>query len=171
MAHNVKRMALLGVWVSLFASPALAEPQDYIGLTLASEHFGEDSLNEFNPGLTYGRRWSSGERAELFLEGGLVLNSYDELGPLLVGGVNWRALRTGRDAEVRLGLFAGTAYYDELSEELEEDHGIPNFQGMIPIVGVSATWRIGRTSIRLSGLPVSDEDLDGVVALSLAYAF
>ncbi len=40
------------------AVTAVAGPQDdYVGFSLVSWHFGNNGLNDFNPGVTYGRRF------------------------------------------------------------------------------------------------------------------
>lgn len=163
-------MRRLMLCLALAAAPAAAEPETYMGVVLGSRHFGGTGFNDVNPGLTWGRRWPVGAgRWERHVEAGVFYNSYREVSPIAVAGLSTRVARVG-PGEVRVGLSVGTAYYEDLSRQLERDYGVPNVAGFIPIGLATVTYRLDRAEWRLSLLPVQD-DVDAVVNLSVAVPF
>ncbi len=157
----------------LFLSPAFAQAQDsqrYAALILGSVHFGVD-LNDFNPGLLIGHRWQRGEGGfEYHLEGGVFYNSYEEVAPILMGGVSYQLAELG-SFNLRGGVSAGTGYYGALAPTLERDYGIPNVEGFIPLVAASLALRDTRRPVeyRLTALP--GDAGTGVLNLSVAFDF
>ncbi len=150
--------------------PLSSYRQNYIGLFIASQHFGNDELNNLTPGLTLGRRWQKNDSGlELFVEGGIFYNSYDEVSPLVVAGISTRLFAIA-GGELRIGASAGTAYYDELSESLEDEYGIPNLGGFIPIVSLTTSWRKENIEYRLTLVP-PDTDTTAIVNASITFAF
>lgn len=142
----------------------------YFGMIIGSQHFGNDSLNDFNPGLTLGKRWDARwDGGEYHVEGGVFYNSYDEISPLLLAGVSTRLARAGR-GEIRVGASAGIAYYDELSGSLKDRYGLPSIGGFIPMAVLTASYRISPVEIRLTTLP-PDTDTVAVLNLSIAFDF
>ncbi|WP_299814187.1 hypothetical protein [uncultured Jannaschia sp.] len=166
-AALVIRLAL-----ALLALPVPASAGErYLGIILGSEHFGSDAYNDINPGLTLGSRWPL-ERGltEAHAEAGVFYNSYEEVSPIAVVGLSRQVARLGPGA-VRIGGSVGLAYYKELSEILEDRHGIPNVGGFIPMGFVSGTYRTDRVEVRLNVLPYMSDDVDSVLNLSLAIPF
>lgn len=157
--------------LAALALPATASAdQYYAGVFIGSEHVGNDNLNDVNPGLSFGHRWSkSGSPVEYHVEGGVFYNSYEEVSPILMAGVSTRLIEAGR-GEFRVGASIGAAYYEELSQQLEDNYGIPNAGGFIPIVALTAAYRIDNTDIRLTTVP-PDTDTKAVVNLSVAFGF
>ncbi|ABD56261.1 hypothetical protein [Jannaschia sp. CCS1] len=154
--------------------PAMAAAQEaerYVTFVFGTAHFGAD-LNDFNPGLMVGRRWHGArDGLEFHLEGGVVYNSYDEVSPIVMGGISQRLTTIG-PVEVRGGLSFGTAYYGELAPRLERDYNIPNIDGFIPLLLPSLSLRHegdDRFDYRLTVLP-GDEGIGGL-NLSLAVRF
>ncbi|WP_027234169.1 hypothetical protein [Leisingera caerulea] len=161
---------LLTVTAALSAAPALCGEGRYLGVIIGSEHFGNDSLNDFNPGLTLGKRWDARwDSGEYHVEGGVFYNSYEEASPLLLAGVSTRLVRAGR-GEIRVGASAGIAYYDELSGSLKDRYGLPSVGGFIPVAVLGASYRISPVEIRLTTLP-PDTDTEAVLNLSIAFDF
>ena len=141
------------------AGPGRAEEDRYIGIFVGSQHIGSDEYNDFNPGLTYGRRWSYGTGGtEVHVEGGVFYNSYREVSPIVVAGVSTRVARIGM------------AYYKELSEVLEAKYDFPSVGGFLPVAAVTGAYRVRNVEYRLSVLPYGD-DVDGVVNFSFAVSF
>jgi hypothetical protein len=169
MDHALRR-GLAALILSTIAASASAEPVTYGAAYLHSWHIGTDELNDNTPGLAIGRRWPSkaGSR-ELHVEGGVFWNSYEEIALILQGGVSWQLAEIGPGA-LRLGASAGTARYEEQSKRLEDAYGIPNLGGFIPIVAVTATYRVGATGIRLTSVP-PDTDVTAIFNLSVAHEF
>lgn len=169
MDHALRR-GLAAIALSTIAAPALAEPVTYGAAYLHSWHIGNGELNDTTPGVTLGRRWPSVETSrEYHAEGGVFWNSYEEISPILLGGVSWQLAEIGPGA-LRLGASAGTARYEEQSKRLEDAYGIPNLGGFIPIVAVTATYRVGATDIRLTSVP-PDTDVTAIFNLSVAHEF
>ena len=154
---------------SLLAAPAQAD-RPYVGVFLGSWHAGTDDLNGVNPGLTYGRRWAAARPGmEWHMEGGVFLNSYEEVSPILLGGLSARVADLP-GGSLRIGVSAGTAYYQDLSDDLRDTYGIPAIGPFIPLVAATAAYRTERVEWRLTALP-SGGDVDAVVNLSLAVPF
>lgn len=167
---HARRSGLAAIAISLIAAPALAEPATYGAAYLHSWHIGTDKLNDNTPGLALGRRWpSTGSSFEHHVEGGVFWNSYEEISPILLGGVSWQLAEIGPGA-LRFGGSAGTARYEEQSKRLEDAYGIPNLGGFIPIIAVTASYRVGRTDLRITAVP-PDVDVDAILNLSVAHEF
>lgn len=155
--------------LTLLAAPAAAGER-YLGAFAATWHVGTDALNGFNPGVTYGRRWDAwAPGVEWHLEGGVFFNSYEEVSPIVMGGLS-TAVATLPRGTLRAGLSVGTAYYEELSAVLEDDFGVPSVGGFIPLVAASLAWRTETLEYRLTTLPPGGE-VDAVVNLSFAIPF
>ncbi|MGR3626431.1 MAG: hypothetical protein ACU0A0_09100 [Limimaricola sp.] len=160
----------LAALLAMLPASAMADPVSYGAAYIHSWHVGTDSLNDNTPGLAFGRRWvPEAGRVEYHLEGGVFWNSYEEVSPILLGGVSWLLAEAGPGA-LRLGGSVGTARYEAQSRRLEEAYGIPNLAGFVPIVALTATWRMGATDIRLSTLP-PDTGVDAIFNLSVARSF
>lgn len=152
------------------AGPEASRPwTPYLGILVRSLHAGNDALNDATPGVTLGLRQPRAPGWEVFGEAGVFLNSYDEIAPIAMVGASRRVASLG-PAELRVGASAGTAYYKDLSEDLEERYGIPNVAGFLPVVAASAALRLGDTDIRLTTVP-PDTDTDFILNLSLATRF
>lgn len=165
-----RRRGLAALFLSTIAASASAEPVTYGAAYIHSWHIGSDALNDNTPGLAIGRRWPSAVTSfERHVEGGVFWNSYEEISPILLGGVSWQVAEIGPGA-LRLGASAGTARYEEQSKRLEDAYGIPNFGGFIPIVAVTVTYRMGATDIRLTTVP-PDTDVTAIFNLSVAREF
>lgn len=165
-------LALLASSFSLSAGPLspTGEANTYIGVILGSQHFGTDSLNNNTPGLTIGRRYQlEADRLEGFIEGGVFYNSYEEVAPLAFAGYTARIANLTA-GELRLGGFLGIGYYEELGEALNEQYGLPYVEGFIPMVGATASYRLGRHELRLTTVP-SAGDVDAIANLSYAFSF
>ena len=153
--------------LACLATPAAAQDR-YLGVILGSAHVGTNALNGVNPGLTYGQRWRAARPGvEWHLEGGVFLNSYEEVAPLLLGGVSARVADLP-GGSLRIGVSAGAGYYRELSEEI--DDAIPSVGGFVPLVAATLAYRREAVEWRLTTLPVGD-DVDAVVNLSVAVPF
>lgn len=167
----------------LLAPPAVAGPfarwsegRTYLGFILGSDHIARSGgsaagFNDHTGGLTLGRRWPVGQvpGQEFSLEGGVFYNSYRETGPIAIFGYSARAADLGRAGELRIGAFAGTAYYPSLSKSLRSHYGVPSIGGMVPMIGLSGSWRLGPSELRLTAVPPGD--LAAVVNLSWSLAF
>lgn len=152
------------------AAPLAAEETNYIGVFIGSQHFGNENLNNTNPGLSFGRRWDAGSSGiEYHAEAGVFYNSYNEVSPLALAGISTRIAEVG-PGEIRVGASAGLAYYDQLSESLEANYGIPNIAGFIPIVALTASYRFGKSEVRLTSVP-PDTDTKAIVNLSVTTQF
>ena len=160
-------MRILALLLALLAAPAAA--QDYGVLVIGSEHVGDETLNDFNPGLGFGRRTGGPMGLEANVEGGVFLNSYDEIAPYALYGLSGAVAQVGA-SEIRLGGFAGLFRYEELSVIFERDYGIPNVGGFIPLVGLTGSVRTGKTDVRISALPPG-AGVDAVLNLSIAREF
>jgi hypothetical protein len=162
------RPALLAA-LTAAALPAAADER-YLGVYLGTWHVGTDDLNGVNPGLTYGRRWDAfAPGVEWHLEGGVFYNSYEEVSPIVLGGLSTEIAQL-RYGTLRAGLSVGTAYYGELSSTLEDDFGVPNLGGFIPLVAASLAYRREAFEVRLNALPPGGV-ADAVLNLSLAVPF
>ncbi|SDF31574.1 hypothetical protein [Limimaricola pyoseonensis] len=162
-------LALLLICVLLPGSAA-AQAVDYGAVYLRSWHLGTDTLNDATPGLAFGRRWAAGESGrELHLEGGVFLNSYDEISPLLLGGVSWPFAEAG-PGTLRIGASLGAARYESRARQLRADYAIPDLGGFLPLAALSASYRIGRTDLRLTTVPPG-EGVTAVFNFSLSRAF
>ena len=169
MDHALRR-GLAAIALSTIAAPAQAEPVSYGAAYIRSWHIGSDALNNTTPGLAIGRRWPSAVTSfEHHVEGGVFWNSYEEVSPILLGGVSWQVAEIGFGA-LRLGGSVGTARYEEQSKYLEEVYGIPNIGGFIPIVALTASYRVGRTDIRLTTVP-PDTGVTAILNLSVVREF
>jgi hypothetical protein len=139
----------------------------YFSFILGSEHVGNDHLNNINPGITLGYRWkTSRPGVEWHIEGGVFYNSYEEISPILIGGVSTSVAEIA-GGDLRIGLSAGTAYYAELAPTLKQNHGIPNIGGYIPIVGITAAWRKDEWDYRLTTVPAG-VDTKAILNFSIA---
>jgi len=142
----------------------------YFGVMVGSRHFGTDMMNDKTPGLTFGNRWEGRKPgSEWFMEGGIFMNSYEEISPIVLFGTSTSLGHIGQ-TEVRGGIAIGTAYYRELSVRLQDRHGIPNIAGFIPIVAASIALRRGTSEIRFTAVP-PDSPASFVLNLSLTHAF
>lgn len=142
----------------------------YLGIILGSVHIGHVHLNNFNPGLTYGRIWPGPRpRLDWFAEGGVFYNSYKEVSPIAMFGVRYDIGRLG-PAEIHLGAAGGIGYYRKLSASLEQDYGIPNVAGFIPMAALSLSAQVGRTEYRLTTVPAG-RDVKAIFNLSVAVHF
>lgn len=165
-----RQFSALAALATLAAAPLAAEEVSYIGVFIGSQHFGNENLNNINPGLSIGRRWDAwAEGVEYHAEAGVFYNSYEEVSPLALAGISTRLAELG-PGELRVGASAGIAYYDELSESLEANYGIPNVGGFIPIVALTASYRFGGSEIRLTSVP-PDTDTKAIVNLSMTTRF
>ncbi|MEX3014419.1 hypothetical protein [Gymnodinialimonas hymeniacidonis] len=155
--------------IGLGLGPVKAQDR-YLAVILGSAHIGVD-LNDFNPGLLLGHRWQAPrDGVEYHLEAGIFYNSYEEVAPLVMGGVSFRLAELG-SFDLRGGVSAGTGYYGTLAPILERDYGIPNIEGFIPLVAASIALRDTQRPVeyRLTALP-GDAGV-GVVNLSVAFDF
>lgn len=163
-----------------FALPAAAgvaftNGKTYAGVILNSAHIdpsakSAENLNNKTFGLTIGRRWSVGPRdQEVSIEGGYFYNSYRESGPLVILGWSARVFQLTPKDQIRAGLFTGLGYYPTLAKNLKTEYGIPNFNDMIPMAGLSASWRHGPSELRLTAVP--PKNLKAILNLSWTYAF
>lgn len=168
--------AVCALAVALSAAAAVAqevaqEPASYVAFLAGSWHVGNDDLNNVTPGITFGRRGPlpQGPATEWHVEGGVFFNSYREVSPILLTGLSrdMGGLGPGR---LRLGASVGTAYYRALSRDLKTDYGIPNLGGFIPVVAVTAAWRLDDTDIRISTVPPGEDTL-AIFNLSVARRF
>ncbi len=160
------------VLILMLLTGPLAAQERFGALILGSQHFGDGgALNDFNPGLALGWRWSGIRGLEQSVEGGVFYNSYEEVSPFVLYGLSAEVARPTPDWSLRAGAFAGIALYEDLSEILEDDYGLPNVEGFIPIAGVTgiARWR-DTTDVRLTLVPPG-ADVDLIVNLSLARRF
>lgn len=163
-------MFRLLVLLLCFASPALAEDRYYVGVMFGSQHVGSDEFNDFNPGLTFGRRRSLGDGGvEWHIEGGVFYNSYREISPILVTGLSTPLAQIG-PGELRLGASVGTAYYRELSDILERENDFPNVAGFLPIAAITTSYRVDKIDYRMSILPYG-QDVKAVLNFSIAAQF
>lgn len=156
----------------VLSAPATAQDsQRYATLILGSVHFGID-LNDFNPGLLLGHRWSrEGSAVEYHLEGGVFYNSYEEVSPIIMAGVSYPVATLGR-VDLRGGVSVGTAYYGELAPTLDALYDIPSAGGFIPLVAANLALRDTRhenVEYRFTALP-GDGGV-GVLNLSIAFDF
>ncbi|WP_316016000.1 hypothetical protein [Roseobacter sp. HKCCA0434] len=162
------RLALL--LALTLASPLMAQER-YLTLFVGSEHFGDDTLNNFNPGLGIGWRSDGPWGLEQAYEFGVFYNSYEEVAPIGIYSLSAEVARPSEDISLRAGGFVGAAYYDALSEVLEDQYGLPNIGGVIPILGVSGALRYrDTTDMRLTLVPPG-AGVDAIVNLSLARRF
>lgn len=153
---------------SLVGQANAGEKERYLALVFGSTHFGEE-LNDFNPGILIGYRWTSNSHGlEYHLEGGIFRNSYKESSPIFMWGVS-HSLFEIESVEFRGGLSVGTAYYGELAPHLEREFGIPNIDGFIPLAAVTFSVRARNLEYRFSVLP--GDDVFGALNLSAATRF
>lgn len=142
----------------------------YIGVILGSVHVGNSTLNDVNPGVTYGRRWQlTPGGLDLYAEGGVFYNSYREVSPLALVGVNYAFGQIGR-ARLSIGAGTGIAYYKKLSKTLKRDYGIPNIGGFIPLATLTLTAQVGKVEYRLTTVPAAG-DVQAIMNFSVAYHF
>lgn len=168
----MRRATVFAVALAFAAAPAAAgDPAGYVAFLAGSWHVGNDALNNVTPGITFGRRGPvpRGRETEWHVEGGVFFNSYREVAPILLGGLSRDAGALGR-GRLRLGASLGTAYYRKLSRDLKADYDIPNLGGVIPVVAVTAAWRLDATDIRLSAVPPGRDTL-AIFNLSVARRF
>lgn len=151
--------------------PTLAAAQDrthYVGLVAGTAHVGNDTLNDINPGLSFGVRWGT-PTLEYHVEGGVFYNSYEEVAPFVIAGISTHLFHLGA-VEIRGGVSTGLGYYKELSPILEEEYGIPNFAGYIPLAMATITMRYEELDVRITTIP-PNPDTKAVLNLSFAYSF
>ncbi|MDE0522178.1 MAG: hypothetical protein OXH79_09515 [Boseongicola sp.] len=153
----------------LLLSGAVHAQDRYFGLVVGSLHVGNDNLNNFNPGLSYGKRWGRRLGTEWHLEGGVFHNSYDEVSPFVLVGVSTHLITLGR-AEIRGGVGTGIGYYRTLAEDLKDDYGIPNIGGYLPLATATLSARFGGTDFRLTTVP-PDRDTTAIFNFSIARRF
>lgn len=129
---------------------------NYLGIILSSYHFGTNELNNFTPGITLGKRFQKpSSRWEYQIEGGVFYNSYEEISPILLGGISTHMFDFA-EGEFRIGAGVGTAYYERISGTLKDKLGLPNLGGFIPIVSLTASYRRDQTEYRLTTIPPGD---------------
>lgn len=164
---------LIALFLTL-AAASMAQAQDsqrYAAVVLGSVHFGVD-LNDFNPGLLVGNRWQAdGSGFAYSIEGGVFYNSYEEVSPIVMGGVSHHIARLGR-ADLRGGVGLGIAYYGELAEIYRRDYDIPTLGGFIPLAVASLSLRDtrnDRVEYRLTALP--GNQAIGALNFSIAFDF
>ncbi|MDE3238253.1 MAG: hypothetical protein KGN33_04785 [Paracoccaceae bacterium] len=152
------------------APGAMPRPDRYIGVIFGSVHVGNSTLNDVNPGLTYGRRWTlTPGGLDLYAEGGVFYNSYREVSPLALIGVSQAIGRIGA-ARFSIGAGTGIAYYKRLSETLQRTYGIPNVGGFIPLATLTLSAQVGRLEYRLTTVPAAG-DVQAIVNFSVAWHF
>jgi hypothetical protein len=166
---TTKIRASIAACAVLGATGVAAEEGSYWGMIVGSAHGGGD-LNNFNPGLTYGRKWGLTNPAyEGFIEGGVFYNSYEEISPIMTAGIT-RRLGEISSHEVRGGIAVGFARYAKLAPSLERDYGIPNIGGFVPIALGSVILRGDGRDYRVSVLP-ADRDIKYVINFSVTFDF
>lgn len=158
----------------IFAWPAMAQERTYYGaLFVGSVHFGQaQDLNGENLGLGFGfreaSRWDGWEQS---LELGVFRNSYEEVAPYAIYGLTREITSVTDHWSLRGGVMAGIARYSALAPGLEREYGIPNINGVIPIVGLVGILRHDRgTDIRMKAVPPGG-DVSLILAVSVAHTF
>ena len=141
----------------------------YLGVVIGSAHIGNDALNNFNPGLSYGMRWERRPGTEWHLEGGVFYNSYNEVSPFVIVGIHIPLFTLGA-AEIRGGISTGLGYYRTLAIDLKDDYGIPNIGGYLPLASATLSARVGDTDFRLTTVP-PDRDTTAIFNFSIARRF
>ncbi|WP_308915930.1 hypothetical protein [Jannaschia sp. LMIT008] len=160
------RTTILVLTVACAAQPAAAQDR-YVGVVVGTAHVGTGDLNDVNPGVTFGRRWDAARPGwEWHVEGGVFYNSYREVSPIVLAGLSAPLTRVP-GGELRGALSVGTAYYDELANEISD---IPNLEGFIPLATATLAYRREQAEYRLTLLPTAD-DVDAVINLSVAIPF
>lgn len=162
-------MRILIVLFLLLLSGASHAQDRYLGIVLGSVHVGNGNLNNFNPGLSYGKRWVRRSGTEWHLEGGVFYNSYDEVSPFVLVGIYKRLITLG-PAEIMGGVGTGIGYYRTLALDLKDDYGIPNIGGFLPLATATLSARIGDTEFRLTTVP-PDRDTKAIFNFSIARRF
>ncbi len=157
------------VFIFLIVSGTAHAQDRYLGVVLGSVHVGNDNLNNFNPGLSYGMRWERSPGTEWQLEGGVFHNSYNEVSPFILVGIYWRLMTLG-PAEIVGGVGTGIGYYRTLAVDLKDDYGIPNIGGFLPLATATLSARIGDTDFRLTTVP-PDRDTTAIFNFSIARRF
>ncbi|MYK32528.1 MAG: hypothetical protein F4051_12680 [Boseongicola sp. SB0670_bin_30] len=158
------------ILILLLLLSGTAHAQDrYFGLVVGSLHVGNDNLNNFNPGLSYGKRWVRRPGTEWHLEGGVFHNSYDEVSPFVLVGLSTHLITFGH-TEIRGGIGTGIGYYRTLALDLKDDYGIPNIGGYLPLATATLTARVGGTDFRLTTVP-PDRDTTAIFNFSIAHRF
>ena len=156
--------------LATLALSGAARAETYGAVFFASKHFGNTQLNNFNPGLTIGKRWPIGRKeTEVHAETGVFYNSYEEVSPIFMLGVSTAILPIG-GGNLRAGASVGTAYYDTLATSLKDTYGIPNVFGFIPVVALTASYRVGGIEYRFTTVP-PDTDTTAIVNFSVATRF
>lgn len=158
------------ILILLLLLSGTAQAQDrYFGLVVGSLHVGNDNLNNFNPGLSYGKRWERRPGTEWHLEGGVFHNSYNEVSPFVLVGLSTHLITLGR-AQIRGGVGTGIGYYRTLAQDLKDDYGIPNIGGYLPLATATLSARLGGTDFRLTTVP-PDRDTTAIFNFSIARRF
>ena len=158
------------ILILLLLLSGTAHAQDrYFGLVVGSLHVGNDNLNNFNPGLSYGKRWERRPGTEWHLEGGVFHNSYNEVSPFVLVGVSTHLITLG-PAEIRGGVGTGIGYYRTLAQDLKDDYGIPSIGGYLPLATATLSARLGGTDFRLTTVP-PDRDTTAIFNFSIARRF
>ena len=143
----------LFVFCLCLSPPASAEEawdgwRPFVGASFASQHFGADrEFNETNPGLILGFIRPSTRFArfgvEYGVEAGIYENSFADR--TVYGAIWFDAPVAGRPqapfGELRLGLAAGYAEYDELVDEADS-LGVLTIGDFVPFIAAQAAWRL-----------------------------
>ena len=160
-------MRLSAILIALtLAAPATAQDR-YLSFVVATEHFGTDTLNNFNPGLAYGERSEGPWGSEQSWEVGIVYNSYEEIAPFALYSLSWEVARPSERVSLRAGGFVGIAYYERLAEIISA----PNVAGYMPIGGLTGLARVDETTdFRFTLLPAG-AGIDAIVNFSVARRF
>jgi len=169
---NPIRLSIAALLASLAAAPAGAEEAGrwtpYAAVAIASLHASDQEFEAFNPGLGLGADYAfEGGGWEAGVEGGVYRNSFGKRSIYGLGHVTARVLRFGEATELRAGLFAGLAEYENLVDEAESV-GLPTFGDVVPVGGALIQFRHAeRWELRARAAPLPG---DGVaVGFQAAY--
>jgi hypothetical protein len=150
--HTLEWLATAALMAALL-SPCNAFAEQFLSITLASEHFGLDGdYNEFNPGLGY---WRYADESALAYGGGCFRNSEENLS--CYGGVG-ASTDESRTAHVigYAGLVSGYDKIDDCSASI------------CPLIGGAVRTRLGPGLVSFDLLPGRDGDDTGAI-LALQY--
>lgn len=144
----------------------------FIGLSLASKHFGADrDFQEFNPGISLGARHRVGwRRGEWGFEAGGFQNSYDNRSFYVGSWIDWPIARPSSSTEIRLGGFFAYAEYPELKDEAD-DIGVLTIGDFVPIISAQASLRIDERFALTARFGPGIEDSLLIVGLQAFYFF
>jgi len=134
-----RRSLAVAVLAAACAAPAHAEEAGgwtpYVAVAVTSLHVSDQEFEAFNPGLGLGADYAfQGGGWEAGVEGGVYRNSFGKRSIYGLGHITAEVLRFGEATELRAGLFAGLAEYENLVDEAEAA-GLPTIGDVIPIGG------------------------------------